>query len=173
MPKSDFFQYESKNIDDLSGCINDAESIREFLEVQFKVPPRRIRLLTNAEANRQQILDVFRSHLIENEDIERGDAIFFYFAGHGSRVGAPEGWETRDGKVETFCPHDERTEKDSKKVEGIPYWEVIKLFRHLAAVKGDNIVGVFSISKLCGHVDDPLPYQFCSLQFSTRTFLAV
>ena len=113
----------------------------------LKVPEANVCTLTDENATREAILSSFQNHLIENPLIEKGDPIIFFFAGHGSRVKAPEEWETSDGKIETICPYDEGTqEKDKITVTGIDSMKINGLFRTLAGEKGNNIVGPLCFS---------------------------
>ena len=121
--------------------MNDARAMGLFLS-SLQVPEANICTLINEDATRESILSRFQMHLIRNPQIEKGDVIIFFYAGHGSRVEAPKDWGTSDGKIETICPHDEGTrDKDGKEILGIPSMTVNELFRTLAAEKGNNIVG--------------------------------
>lgn len=80
--------------------------------------------------------------LIEHKDIERGDAIIIFYAGHGSEAKAPPGWASDNGKIETICPYDEQTIADKKFVFGITDRTFNGLLRKLADAKGDNIVRI-------------------------------
>ncbi|KAJ6553745.1 caspase domain-containing protein [Mycena vulgaris] len=120
----------------LKECVNDANLIESFITTTFTT--HSIRRLENEAATRQDILDNFQSHLIENTNVNPGDTILFYFAGHGSRVTAPVGWESNDGLIETICPHDQRDEA-AQGAPGIPDVTIAALLRELARNKGDNI----------------------------------
>ncbi|KAJ7138012.1 peptidase C14, caspase domain-containing protein [Mycena epipterygia] len=133
-------QYQSNCMRNLEGCENDAQTVKTFLTNRFHIPESQIILLLNANATREAILENFQTHLIDNSSIEKGDAIIIYFAGHGSRVKAPESWPSIDGKIETLVPYDERTKTpDGKVVHGIPDWTINVLLSRLAAEKGNNI----------------------------------
>lgn len=128
--------------------------MQRFLTDKLLVPDSHIKLLLNESATRQAILDNFDSHLINNPKIndpaiKPGDAIIFYYAGHGSRVSTPEGWPhiegwTRnDGFIETICPYDERTyDANGRFTHGIPDLTFKILLLRLAASKGNNIVSI-------------------------------
>ncbi|KAJ6505606.1 hypothetical protein DFH09DRAFT_1439004 [Mycena vulgaris] len=120
----------------LNECVNDANLIESFITTTFTT--HSIRRLDNEAATRQDILDNFQSHLIENTNVKPGETIIFYFAGHGSRVTAPVGWESNDGLIETICPHDQRDEA-AQGAPGIPDVTIAALLRELARNKGDNI----------------------------------
>jgi hypothetical protein len=100
----------------------------------------------NKSATRAAIIDAFHKHLTTNTNIDEGDAILFFYAGHGTRVNAPEDWPATDGKIETLCPHDERMEDDKgDKICGIPDRTINAMLRELAAKKGDNIVRITTL----------------------------
>ncbi|KAJ7252007.1 hypothetical protein C8J57DRAFT_1077638 [Mycena rebaudengoi] len=123
----------------LNECVNDANLIESFITATFTTHP--IRRLDNEAATRQDILDNFRSHLIENTNINPGDIIIFYFAGHGSRVPGPVGWVSNDGLIETICPYDQRARVNDvvQGVPGIPDVTIAALLRELVHSRGNNI----------------------------------
>ncbi|EPS94982.1 hypothetical protein FOMPIDRAFT_1133340, partial [Fomitopsis schrenkii] len=132
--------YVNEAIPDLSGCTNDAEDFTKFLTETLCVPAKRICHLSNEAATRQAILSNFRAHLIDNMDLRKGDAMVFFYAGHGSRVAADPGWFADGNMVETIVPHDEGSEDSHGNViYGIPDRTVDALMRELAYKKGDNI----------------------------------
>lgn len=122
--------------------MNDARAIKSILTSTLGVPDStNIVLLLNEEATREAIIRNFYRHLINNQDIRRGDPILFFYAGHGSRVRAPEGWEGADGYIETICPYDERmTNEKDQHIHGIPDRTFTSLLHKLANQKGNNIV---------------------------------
>lgn len=131
-----FTQYESDSIPNLRGCVADAMSVQQYLIDSLNVPPDHILMLADASATRQTILQAFQDHFVNNDNITEGDAMLFYFAGHGSQFNAPSGWTTDDGKVETITPHDESIET---KVYGIPDRTLFALLHKTAEVRGNNI----------------------------------
>ncbi|KAJ6622353.1 caspase domain-containing protein [Mycena sp. CBHHK59/15] len=130
-------EYESLAIPNLEGCVSDARSFQKCLSGTF--PESNILFLANADATRAAILSAFHTHLIDNPEIERGESIVIYFAGHGSRVLAPTGWETSSGQVETICPSDESSQADGELIHGIPDFTINALLRILAREKGNNV----------------------------------
>jgi hypothetical protein len=132
-------QYMSDTIPNLSGCVADAQSVRKFLTDSLGVPADHIRLLVDGYATRKAILQAFQDHFVHNDKIAGGDAMLFYFAGHGSQFNAPPGWTTDDGKVETITPHNESVDQ---KVYGIPDRTLSALLRRTAEVRGNNITAI-------------------------------
>jgi Caspase domain len=115
----------------------------DFLSYKFHAPSSHILFLADERATRSAILNGFQHHLIENNNIERGDAMVIFYAGHGSRTDAPNGWFADYVKVETICPHDQGSIGDNhKEIFGIPDRTFGGLLRRLAATKGDNIVRI-------------------------------
>ena len=130
-------EYVAQN--NLRGCVNDVEAMQTLLINRYDIPSDRIenhiRVLTNRDATRANILQAFEDFLINNQNINRGDQILFHFSGHGSQMAArPEDYEP-DGLNETLVPHDSRTEN----VFDIPDKTLAALLDRLAAAKGDQI----------------------------------
>ena len=127
----------------LSGCVNDGAAMRSFLTEKLKVPETHIKFLCNSYATRDAILDGFESHLLNNDDIQNGDAILIFYAGHGCRVGAPKEWAVGSNKIEAICSYDSETSGMNGRVYVIPDFTLGALFRELARQKGNNIVRHF------------------------------
>ncbi|KAI9572461.1 caspase domain-containing protein [Boletus coccyginus] len=137
----DKYEYKSQGFHDLTGCKNDGERLINFLTDVLGVPLSQIVFLADEEATRQEIVKQFNQFLIKNEDIQRNDAIIFFFAGYGSQLAAPQRWLTDNNKIETLCSHDYRTiGDDGKEVLGICDRAIDALMRKLAFEKGDNII---------------------------------
>jgi Caspase domain len=141
-------KYKSDEIRNLRGCKGDAHDIVDFLSYKYHIRSSHFLYLADAKATRSAIINAFQHHLIENNNIEFGDAIVIFYAGHGSRAAAPEGWVAHDKNIETICPHDERTvtSHDRKEVFGIPDRTIGGLLRRLSHTKGNNIVRVVTCS---------------------------
>ncbi|KAJ7733720.1 hypothetical protein B0H14DRAFT_2408905 [Mycena olivaceomarginata] len=122
-------EYASARIPNLQGCVNDAENFTDFLKGLPGIRDENIKLLLDADATHRSILETFRAHFIENNDIRVGDAIIFYFAGRGRKVFTP-----------TICPYDERLVVEGQPIPSIPLDTLNNLFREVMAKKGDNIV---------------------------------
>jgi hypothetical protein len=132
---------QSGGIHNLRGCKADAQSMVDLLSRKFHIRSSHFLCLADERATRNAIMNGFQHHLIENNNIERGDAILVFYAGHGSRAAAPKGWNADEKKVETICPYDERTfDCDGKEIFGIPDRTIGGLLRKLCSSKGDNIV---------------------------------
>ncbi|KAJ7016293.1 hypothetical protein C8F04DRAFT_1163119 [Mycena alexandri] len=132
------WQYANDDRWSLDECVNDANLVESFIKTTL------LRVSTS--------WTIFHSHLIENTNINPGDAIIFYFAGHGSRVTAPTGWESNDDLIETICPHDQRISVNEvvQGVPGIPDVTIAALLRELARCKGNNITVILD----CCHSGD-------------------
>ncbi|KAJ7607782.1 caspase domain-containing protein [Mycena polygramma] len=130
-------QYQCDKIPQLQGCLNDAELLKLCLSSILGTPSKTaIRSLTNAQATRSAIISGFSEHLINNSEIEYGDPIVIFYAGHGGRVPAPGGAGLPSRFIETLCPADQSV-KDG--TPGIPDVTVNALLRILAGRKGSNI----------------------------------
>ena len=81
-------EYESDAIRNLRGCTRDAQSMMEFLSQKFHVPSDHFLFLADKQATRSAIInDGFQKHLINNCNIQYGDAMVVFYAGHGGAVG--------------------------------------------------------------------------------------
>ncbi|KAG8688451.1 hypothetical protein FRC11_005429 [Ceratobasidium sp. 423] len=98
-------KYESHAHLNLDGCVNDAESMLEYF-MGLGIPRNRFMCLFDERATQKGILDVFKSHLVENPDIEPHDPLIVYFVGRGCCIEAPVGWQATDGKLEIILSHD-------------------------------------------------------------------
>lgn len=112
------------------------------------VPEDHIIRLHDAAATRKAIVSQFQSHLIRNPEIKQGDAILFYYSGHGSYVTPPSGWtivkgagDQSDDKVEVILPHDEGVTDPETGLPAyaIPDRTLAALIDSAAARHGDNI----------------------------------
>ncbi|PBK90845.1 hypothetical protein ARMGADRAFT_882550, partial [Armillaria gallica] len=125
----------------LRGCVADALAVKEYLLEDLLVPKERIQSLLGPKnhhntsstdvssiPSRTNILSLLLS-LITNPNIEHGDPIVIFFAGHGSRYPLSDrdddneidfDEELEDGRshefVEAFCPID----RDTNDSGGIP-----------------------------------------------------
>jgi hypothetical protein len=78
-------------ISSLRGCLTDVEMQYELLVHRFGFNPKDILLLTDDTPNkptRQNLLDAFETHLIEQA--QPGDIVVFHYSGHGSLVLDPD-----------------------------------------------------------------------------------
>lgn len=71
--------YENTN-DELKGCINDVEKLKETLESKFQYHGQHITTLLESQCTRNNILNEF-SQLLQKA--KAGDKVFFSFSGHG------------------------------------------------------------------------------------------
>jgi hypothetical protein len=65
----------------------DAEAIRDVLINEFAFPKKNVRILLDAQATRDRIMDEF----LENERLSPDDRLIFFFAGHGHTVDGSRG----------------------------------------------------------------------------------
>ncbi len=119
----------------LKGCRLDVDRMENYLATQFENP--HIRTLVNREAKRQNLIDGFREHLAQ---AEKGDAILFYFAGHGSHQ--PTAIEFQEfftnGNEETLVCFDSRSVNGKDLVDK----ELAVLFHELEATEA-HIIAIF------------------------------
>lgn len=149
-------QYASPSLNDLAGCVNDALALQALLVDQLRVPPERLRLLTNDQATRSGILAAFREHLIQNPALTPGSQILFAYSGHGSQMRSNDPFEP-DGYDETLVPQDARTTDPvtGERIFDIPDKTFAALLAELAAAKGDHITVIFDCCHSGSGTRDP------------------
>ncbi len=87
---------------DLNGCINDARDMANTLVI-CGFAPSQIRILTNQNATRANILNYLKSLVSSSV---KGDCLVLYYSGHGTRVANIGADLEIDGLDEAICPHD-------------------------------------------------------------------
>ncbi|KAF7354734.1 hypothetical protein MSAN_01387400 [Mycena sanguinolenta] len=130
-------------IQTLDGAVNDARAIKELLVNDLHVPLHNIVLLEDGAATRAKILSTLQTHFCDNSDIpDDGKAtMLLYFAGHGSRVDAPEKILAPEGRIEMLCPVDYKTKNaGGEEVQAIPDYVLGRLLGEVAANKSRNII---------------------------------
>ncbi|KIJ46645.1 hypothetical protein M422DRAFT_164927, partial [Sphaerobolus stellatus SS14] len=90
----------------LKGAVNDAQAFRKYLVDYLHVPDskRNLTLLLNEKATKANIINNLRALQI-NSQINCGDPILIFFAGHGAEANPPHEWESKD-KVQLILPYD-------------------------------------------------------------------
>lgn len=135
-----------QNHANLQGAVPDGQEFKSYLMKRLCVPESHIITIFNHHATQTKIIEGFQK-LRDNEDIKKGDPIFIFYAGHGSKKPADEDWvrEGRIAQMEVIVPHDCDTvnEEHPKGVEPIPDHTIGILIDEIAAKKGDNIVSTF------------------------------
>uniref|UniRef100_A0A0W0F0B2 Uncharacterized protein n=1 Tax=Moniliophthora roreri TaxID=221103 RepID=A0A0W0F0B2_MONRR len=135
-------QYKSGDTWNLQSCVDDAKRMRRWLRDDLGVPREHISMLLDEQASKQNIETELVNYLLHNDAIERGDAIFLYFACHGSLMKAPSEWLTSKlgrNSVEVLCSYDHDTKHSEGRVAGISAHSMNGFLHQLATVKGDNI----------------------------------
>lgn len=124
----------------LKGAVNDAKLMKRVLQDSFAVPDKNITTLINEDATRENIINAFRTRLIDRAKawIDSGTddpspAFVFLYAGHGSRCTDPTGTQP-DGKDETIVPYDSRVGD----VYDIKDWEIAGWLNELTSYT-DNV----------------------------------
>ena len=121
------------------GAVPDADAVRDYLQKNLGVPSSQIRNLRDNEATRTGIIDGINT-FSHNDEIEEGDPILIYYAGHGGLADTPKDWLVwNTDKIELLVPHD-HSSLDGNPIHGIPDRTLGVLLSQLAIVKGNNIV---------------------------------
>jgi hypothetical protein len=128
---------------DLQSSVSDAKEVKHWLVDHLNVPKHNVVTLFNEQATLHSIQTALHSHLLNNHNIEKGDAMLIYFAGHGSSVKTPDDW-IEDGvvdataRVEVLCPFDHETRTNDGRVAGISARAMHAFLRQLSSRKGNN-----------------------------------
>lgn len=143
----------------LKGAVPDADAFAAYLSDDLRVPKDQITNLRNGEATRVEIIKAFKA-LKTNPAINKDDPIVIFYAGHGSTIKAPIGWETDQKKIQALVPQDVGVKDASDKpIPPIPDRTIAALLNDLAESKGDNITVIFdcchSASGTREEEDDP------------------
>ncbi|KIJ41388.1 hypothetical protein M422DRAFT_108764, partial [Sphaerobolus stellatus SS14] len=126
----------------LKGAVNDAQAFRKYLVDYLHVPDskRNLTLLLNEKATKANIIKNLRALQI-NSQINYGDPILIFFAGHGAEANPPHEWESKD-KIQLILPYDYA-------LEPLQFMNVIAdrvfgaLLNDICRAKGDNITVIF------------------------------
>lgn len=68
----------------LFGAVNDARILEQMLICSYGFAPENVKVLTDREATHDAILQSLEQHLVA--PAAKGDVVFFYYAGHGTRI---------------------------------------------------------------------------------------
>lgn len=126
-----------EEVNNLRGCVQDVENIRDLLVTQYKVPETHIMCLTDAAASREAVINGFRTHLSQ---AQAGDTVFFHYSGHGSREVAPQ-------EFSRFNPNDKNQTlvlANSRNHNGLDLAnkELAVLLQELSATKADLVLNI-------------------------------
>ncbi|MEK6589349.1 MAG: caspase family protein [Nitrospinota bacterium] len=92
-----------RQINDLSGCINDVTNMRDILLKYFGFTVPDIRVLVDSRATKVNILSRLKWLL---KGAKKGDTLIFHYSGHGTRLRDRDGDELKDHMDEAICPWD-------------------------------------------------------------------
>jgi hypothetical protein len=103
-------RYGRKGLRPLHGPLNDVRDMRRALVANFGFKSENVVVVPESEANRQNVITVFRRHLRDNARRFPNGTFFFYYSGHGSRTRDLNGDEKQadpsDEFDETLCLRD-------------------------------------------------------------------
>lgn len=93
-------EYPYKDLD-LRGCTNDAKAWSELLIKHFDFPSTNIKIITNADATKKNIVSAIKNLLA---GAKSGDVLVFTNSSHGSYI--PDEDRDEDRYDEVICPYD-------------------------------------------------------------------
>ncbi|KJA14574.1 hypothetical protein HYPSUDRAFT_195003 [Hypholoma sublateritium FD-334 SS-4] len=151
----------SADYTDLTGAVDDANSVEHFLTSRLQVPKKNICSLRDEQASRDGIMRAF--FFLRDTDIApRTDCeIIIYYAGHGAQEDTPEEWKdwyTPTGRIEMLCPSDIGARKTFAKngvcvdevVPGIPDRTISALLNQISERKGNHITVILDCCSSAG-----------------------
>jgi hypothetical protein len=131
----------------LRGCLNDVEHVLAYLNARVAPEHRAVRVLRNAEATRDAIMNGFREHLAQAGE---GDTTLFWFSGHGSQSPARPGRELFEGNGMSQTIVCAGTRTDDATAEPVDLWDTeLKDLTRECAERGAHVVVVLD----CCHAD--------------------
>ncbi|KAK0431433.1 uncharacterized protein EV420DRAFT_1221697, partial [Desarmillaria tabescens] len=139
----------------LHGCVSDALLMKKALIKDVGVPEDRVQCLLGARnpilgnsltPSRANIVNTLQS-LITNPQIQWGDNIIIYYAGHGASYYCSEHFSTEEPEcqtgacpIEALCPIDrDSMDSDGHWIPDICDRELSTLFTHISRAKGHHI----------------------------------
>ncbi|MBP1753096.1 MAG: peptidase caspase catalytic subunit p20 [Geobacteraceae bacterium] len=90
-------------INDLNGCVNDVNNMRDILLKYCDFRVSDIRVLVDRRATRENILSLLGWLVL---GAKKGDTLVFHYSGHGTQIRDRDGDELQDHKDEAICPAD-------------------------------------------------------------------
>ncbi|KAK0460746.1 peptidase C14, caspase domain-containing protein, partial [Desarmillaria tabescens] len=133
----------------LHGCVEDASRVERYLVHHLHIPTGQIqKLLGHHDAPPTDISSIPSCEnilstllgLSTNSDIEHGDPIIIFFAGHGSRYLWSDNHEDKEKFVEAFCPMDRNTlNRNGKPISDITNQEINTILSEISHTKGHRI----------------------------------
>lgn len=87
---------------DLKGCVNDANSWAALLTEHYDFPSSDVKVITDAEATKQNVLNALKDHLLAGSS--EGDVLVFTNSSHGTYCADTTGDEAKYD--EALCPYD-------------------------------------------------------------------
>lgn len=134
---------DGQNVPALQGAVADANEIQNYL-LAHGVPSDHIQNLRSP--NTEDSIPATKDNIIKalsdlkTMEINPGEPILIYFAGHGGQTPAPKEWPTEGGMIQCLLPQDVDKDSQGQIINIIPDFVVAGLLAELAEVKGNNIV---------------------------------
>ncbi|KAK0207720.1 caspase domain-containing protein [Armillaria fumosa] len=155
--------------DPLRGCVSDATNFFYFLTRNMGVPPDRINLLLGTDNTTSQLLSgvkytsATRANIVDtllrlstNSQIQYGDNILIYFAGHGAvyycRNHGAYPFPANQGTIEAICPMDRNpTASDrDKRIPDICDRELSTILSEICRTRGHHITVILDCCHSAG-----------------------
>lgn len=133
-------KYASYDLVDLKGAVADAEDVKKYFQEVVGVPKSRIKTLYNTKATRGAIIKSLHA-IIRDRQIERGDPIVIFYAGHGGQGKPPPGWPAGNKRIQYILSYNFTYDHVSNTCANeVKDFEIGEILEGIAKEKGDNIV---------------------------------
>ncbi|KZV62145.1 hypothetical protein PENSPDRAFT_263635 [Peniophora sp. CONT] len=149
-------RYSDDEVPDLRGCLADTTLIVDYLLDTLKVPQQHILVLTSPLDNKHEvgcnglptraaILAALYDHFRDNDAVQMGDNLLFYFAGYGSFYDGYTSFGASNMRTEAICPLD-RGVNSSASIYDISGYELDIIFAEICKSKSLNLTVVLDCS---------------------------
>ncbi|PBK82969.1 peptidase C14, partial [Armillaria gallica] len=141
--------YSSSDCSPLRGCVNDVETVVKFLVQDLGMSEENIKCLLKRDVDsptRDHIIDALLN-LSTKPEIQYGDNIIIYFAGHGSSYKCSDyyigGGTSAEGYIEALCPMDRNASgtdlSTDSSIPDISDREINTILTEICRTKGPHI----------------------------------
>ncbi|PBK82928.1 hypothetical protein ARMGADRAFT_876482, partial [Armillaria gallica] len=129
--------YSSSDFSPLRGCMNDVQRMVEFLVHDLGMSEGHIKCRIDVDSPIcEHIINTLLS-LTTKPEIQYGDNIIIYFAGHGSSYKWGTSWE---GCIEALCPMDRTSSSGTyDSIPDISDREINTILTEISRTKGSHI----------------------------------
>ena len=153
---------------DLNWAVSDVTAVRDILVSHYGFPAENVTLLTDAQATKANIENVFAEYGNANK-IGPNDRILIYFSGHGQTIKMPQG-----GELGFLIPHDAKVDltdfnnatpylKTCLRMDMLWQWADSTPAKHLLLVADACYSGLFASARGTESIDESIVKKLVSV----------